>query len=201
MGPVTHGGNRLIGGLSTDLEGARPHGLEERANLAFRAIISMLADGTMVTKRPSGGIMGSAGATVSTRKNDITLADDRGRVWRESLPRVFEFWQNGCRGLDTPPGGGNDAMPHRRTVTQVLDRDFLEIRARLLELAASLDRIDRAAAEPGHPPDARLAQIRAGLEALLVPDPGRAETVQRLFSLEYDPAWLARFELSPGRRS
>jgi hypothetical protein len=41
-----------------------------------------------------------------------------------------------------------------------------------------------------------LAQIRQALEALTVPGPGRAETVQRLFSLDYDPAWRERFGLA-----
>ncbi len=86
-------------------------------------------------------------------------------------------------------------MPTRRTVPQVLDRDFLEIRARMLDLAAALDRIDRASLPSHQTPDQRLAQIRSGLEALLVPESDRAETIQRLFSLEYDPHWSKRFEL------
>ncbi|MBX6316706.1 MAG: hypothetical protein IRY99_27895 [Isosphaeraceae bacterium] len=76
-----------------------------------------------------------------------------------------------------------------RDVKAVLDRDFLELRSKILELAAALDRIDRAPEPPGHHPDRRLAQLRQALEALLVPGPGRAETVQRLFSLDYDPNW------------
>lgn len=90
-------------------------------------------------------------------------------------------------------------MSARRTQTEVLDRDFLEIRARILDLAAALDRMDQAAIAPGQAPDRRIAQIREGLQALTVPEPGRAETVQRLFSLEYDPAWPSRFELSISR--
>ena len=38
-------------------------------------------------------------------------------------------------------------------------------------------------------PDRRLAQIALALDALHEPGPGRAETVQRLFSLPYDPTW------------
>ena len=88
-------------------------------------------------------------------------------------------------------------MTARRTMTDVLNRDFLEIRCRILELAASLDRLDRAPL-PGHEtPDSRLAMLRQGLEALLEPGPGRAETIQLLFSLDYDPQWRKRFELEP----
>ncbi len=84
-------------------------------------------------------------------------------------------------------------MSGTRTAAEVLDRDFLETRGKILELAAALDRFDRA---PGHShaaPDRRLAQIRAGLEALLEPGPGRAETVQILFSDDYDADWQRRF--------
>ena len=79
-----------------------------------------------------------------------------------------------------------------RDVTRVLDRDFLDTRARILEVAAALDRVDRAPERPGTPPDRRLAQLRQAVEALLEPGPGRAETIQRLFSLEYDPQWRSK---------
>ncbi len=82
-------------------------------------------------------------------------------------------------------------MPNSRNVTDVLDRDFLETRCRILDVAAALDRLDRASVQSGEGlhPDHRLNQIHQAIEALLVPGPGRSETVQRLFSLEYDPDW------------
>jgi len=80
-------------------------------------------------------------------------------------------------------------MLSRRDAAAVLDRDFLETRSRILEIAAALDRHDRAPGRVGEHPDRRLAQLRQALEALLEPGPGRAETVQRIFSLEYDPNW------------
>jgi hypothetical protein len=86
-------------------------------------------------------------------------------------------------------------MPQPRPAQAVLDREFLEIRARVLALAADLDRLDRAPGTPGAAPDRRVDLIRRALEALLVPEPGRAETVQRIFSREYDPAWRAAFGL------
>jgi hypothetical protein len=76
-----------------------------------------------------------------------------------------------------------------RDAAEVLDRDFLLTRSKILDVAAALDRIDRAPERHGHPPDPRLAQIRQALEVLLVPDPGRAETIQQIFSLEYDSDW------------
>jgi hypothetical protein len=84
-----------------------------------------------------------------------------------------------------------------RDVAAVLNRDFLETRGKILELAAALDRLDRAPTHSGEAaPDRRLAQLRQGIEALLEPGPSRAETVQRLFSLEYDPEWRAKNGLS-----
>ncbi len=80
-------------------------------------------------------------------------------------------------------------MSQTRDALQILDRDFLEIRAKILEIAAGLDRIDRAPARPGEHPDPRLNQIRQALDALREPEPDRAQTVQLLFSLEYDPEW------------
>ncbi len=88
-------------------------------------------------------------------------------------------------------------MSSPRDVAEVLNRDFLDTRSRMLDLAAALDRLDRAPANAHDvPPDRRLAQLRQALEALLEPGPGRAETVQRLFSLEYDPEWREKAGLT-----
>jgi hypothetical protein len=86
-----------------------------------------------------------------------------------------------------------------RDAAEVLNRDFLDTRCRILDVAAALDRLDRARGRSGDPPDRRLAQLRQALEALLEPGPGRAETIQRLFSLEYDPQWRAKNGLLPDR--
>lgn len=94
-------------------------------------------------------------------------------------------------------------MPSRRDATEVLDRDFLEARSRILELAATLDRIDRAPARHGEHPDSRLGQLRQALEALVEPGPGRAETIQRIFSRDYDPSWRRNLDVPrscPGTR-
>lgn len=83
-------------------------------------------------------------------------------------------------------------MISRRDAAAVLDRDFLETRSRILEIAAALDRHDRAPGRVGEHPDRRLFQLRQAIEALLEPGPGRAETIQRIFSLEYDPNWQSK---------
>jgi hypothetical protein len=80
-------------------------------------------------------------------------------------------------------------MLNTRDTLEVLERDFLETRCKILEIAAVLDRIDRAPSRHHEHPDPRLGQLRQALEALAEPGPGRAETIQLIFSLEYDPNW------------
>ena len=70
--------------------------------------------------------------------------------------------------------------------TRALDQFFLEARARLLDVAAMLDRVDRG---DGTANDPRMARIHRAIEALQEPEAGRAARIQQIFSLEYDPAW------------
>jgi hypothetical protein len=72
---------------------------------------------------------------------------------------------------------------------KALDAFFLEARAKVLDLAAILDRIGRGAGAASVSDDPRLRKLREALEVLLDPSGGRAERVQRIFSLDYDPAW------------
>jgi hypothetical protein len=73
--------------------------------------------------------------------------------------------------------------------SKALDAYFLDARARLLDLAAILDRIGRGAGGAGLTADPRLANIRKALEVLADESGGRAERVQMIFSLNYDPTW------------
>ena len=78
-------------------------------------------------------------------------------------------------------------MPNALPAASVMDREFLGIRGRLIELAAALDRIDRldrAASE-----DPRRAQIRRSFEILATGARNRAEQIQLEFSLAYDERW------------
>jgi hypothetical protein len=72
---------------------------------------------------------------------------------------------------------------------KALDAYFLDARARLLDLAAILDRIGRGAGAAGTAEDPRLTKIRQALDVLGDESGGRAERVQKIFSLDYDPAW------------
>lgn len=72
---------------------------------------------------------------------------------------------------------------------EVLEREFLVLRGRLLDVAATLDRLDRAGGPP--PEDPRTDQLRRSLEILASPGPrtDRAEQIQLIFSLPYNPHW------------
>ena len=72
---------------------------------------------------------------------------------------------------------------------KTLDAYFLEARSKLLDLAAILDRIDRGLDADAATHDIRYSQVRQALTILHRHEPGRAEQVQQLFSLHYDPDW------------
>ena len=86
-----------------------------------------------------------------------------------------------------------------QTAPEVFDQTFLLIRARILEIAASLDRIDRAKAAEAVRADPRFTQIRQGLEVLLSNGTQRAAQIQEIFSDQYDPAWMKKY-LTTGER-
>ena len=68
----------------------------------------------------------------------------------------------------------------------VIDREFLEIRAKILELAASFDRINRG---NGTASPQQMELILEGLKILETSEPNRAERVQLLFSRTYSKEW------------
>ncbi len=78
-------------------------------------------------------------------------------------------------------------MPNVPTLTEVLDREFLELRAELLQAAARLDRIDRA--EGNAADDPRMINLRKAISLLVSDGHERAERIQLVFSREYRPDW------------
>ena len=78
---------------------------------------------------------------------------------------------------------------------QILDREFLEIRAKILEVAAALDRIERADGDVSN--DSRMALIADAINVIAQEqsDPIRAEKIQLLFSRAYDEKWLEEFAI------
>jgi hypothetical protein len=79
--------------------------------------------------------------------------------------------------------------PTPMPAAKALDHFFLEARCRLLDVAAILDRIGRGTDASTAEADPRMPRIRQALEILADPSGGRAERIQKIFSLDYDPAW------------
>ncbi len=77
---------------------------------------------------------------------------------------------------------------------EILDREFLEIRAKILEVGAALDRIQRAEGDVSADPKMNL--ISKAIELVGTVQLHRAERIQLLFSREYDLAWQEKFELT-----
>lgn len=78
-----------------------------------------------------------------------------------------------------------------RAADQVLQDEFLIARSKILELAATLDRIQRAT---GTVEDARqMVLIQQGINILCDEEVEKAERVQLLMSRDYDPNWRAEF--------
>lgn len=79
------------------------------------------------------------------------------------------------------------------SAAEVLDGSFLELRGKILEIAAGLDRIERSGGGEAVGDDTRLQQVDRALVALRQSGGDRAESIQMIFSLPYDPKWRATF--------
>ena len=78
---------------------------------------------------------------------------------------------------------------------EVLEREYLEIRAKLLQVGASLDRFDRG--DGSVTADPRYDVIRRGLDILRSDAPDKAEQIQLLFSRDYDDDWQENLNMPP----
>ncbi|MEX2171157.1 MAG: hypothetical protein WD851_17690 [Pirellulales bacterium] len=81
-----------------------------------------------------------------------------------------------------------------KSAHDVLQREFLVLRAKILEVAAALDRIDRAGSLEEN--SASMEKLREAMETLLWTEGSRAEEVQLIFSRPYEPEWQAQFGVS-----
>jgi hypothetical protein len=78
-----------------------------------------------------------------------------------------------------------------RSSSEILSQEFLQVRAKILEIAAFYDRFDEAGPSQAH--DHQFDLLRQGCE-LLADDRGdKAARVQLLFSREYDENWREQF--------
>jgi hypothetical protein len=89
-----------------------------------------------------------------------------------------------------------------RPAQQIIQEEFLIARAKILELAAVLDRIDRAAREEPNQSlsslqstSSQLALLSKGISILQEPDLHRAQRVQELMSRPYEPEWRKQWTI------
>ena len=99
----------------------------------------------------------------------------------------------------------------RPDASAVLSSTFLEVRGKLLEIAAVLDRIDRAGGAQAAVQDPRYLKLLQALEVLkghadavevgrdTADGTSRAELIQLLFSRPYDPAWADALRMVESR--
>lgn len=83
------------------------------------------------------------------------------------------------------------------TASQIFDREFLEVRAKILELAASFDRLQRSQGSVEEDP--RWLRIQEALASLSKSEGDRAEQVQLIFSRKYEATWPQKFNLNTKR--
>lgn len=79
------------------------------------------------------------------------------------------------------------------TAAEIMDREFFEMRALILQLAASLDRMGRSKSPAV--PEEKLKLLENGIRILLTQENNRANLVQMLFSLPYADQWPEEFQL------
>lgn len=80
-------------------------------------------------------------------------------------------------------------MVAARSAQDILEQDFLDIRCLILDLAAALDRIDRAEGADAVGKHEQMQLLQGGLDLLQQDGPGRAEKVQLHFSDKYVEGW------------
>lgn len=71
----------------------------------------------------------------------------------------------------------------------ILDRQFLEMRCGLLDLAAAFDRVERSTNAVIAMNDPRWKRLQEGLKIVASSGTDRAERLQLLFSDEYIEGW------------
>ncbi len=80
-----------------------------------------------------------------------------------------------------------------RTANQVLEQEYLQVRAKILELAAFFDRLSEAPASDVDPD--KLELLQAGCRILEDGELDKAARVQLLFSREYDAQWREKYSI------
>ena len=89
------------------------------------------------------------------------------------------------------------AMPVKLSRDELVDREFLEIRCRLIDIAASLDRLDRSDAGTPIVSDPRGTKLIEAIRLLTDSRGDRTRRVQMVFSDTYDGAWRSGRSVTP----
>lgn len=74
-----------------------------------------------------------------------------------------------------------------RTAEQILQQEYLQARAKILDLAATFDRIELGEGDVAS--SRQMELLHRGIDILRDPTPEKAKQIQLLFSREYDPHW------------
>lgn len=85
------------------------------------------------------------------------------------------------------------SLPSRQSASDLTEREWPVLRARIIDVAAALDRIDRATG----PGPASTVRSRAESLLRLVLESGEANRAERVLgelSRTYDPEWQSRFD-------
>ena len=80
-------------------------------------------------------------------------------------------------------------MPIPMPADQVLERYFLEMRCKVLDVGAALDRVEHADDTGQTVNDPRLTQLEKAVAVLTDGQPDRAARIQMIFSDPYDANW------------
>ena len=81
-----------------------------------------------------------------------------------------------------------------RSAEQIVADDFMIARARIVELAATLDRIERATGDVEDSTNMQL--LIQGMHILCDDEVEKAKRVQLLMSRQYEPKWQAQMSIT-----
>jgi hypothetical protein len=84
-----------------------------------------------------------------------------------------------------------------RTADKILSEEYLVARAKILELAATLDRLAHAPGEVDSLPQKKL--LDQAMRILIDSDGDKARRVQLLLSRQYEPDWRTKLDVDAGR--
>lgn len=81
-----------------------------------------------------------------------------------------------------------------RNAEQVVEQEYLQVRAKILEIAAFFDRLEAAGGVDASK-STKLQLLQSGCEILLDGQQDKAARVQLHFSRHFDPQWRQKMEV------